>query len=138
MLGGTPVQLYLSISFPINDSSRHIKIGGCQYLLLTLWLFIILGELLGTSFPVFHFSFGTDTLHSDKSAFSLLPTLPHLLRILLSLLSGYSADILKSFTVDTGKKNWRLKMAPLDVFMDGINQFCIFIDLKTQLSKAQL
>lgn len=29
-------------------------------------------------------------------------------------------------------------MAPLDVFMDGLNQFCVFIDLTTLLSKARL
>lgn len=98
-------------------------------MLLTLWLFIILSELLGTSFPVFHFSFGTDTLHSDKSAFSLLPTLPHLLRILLSLLSGYSADILKSFTIDTGKKKLEVEDGTLRRFYGwnkSVLYFCRF------------
>ena len=73
-------------------------------MLLTLWLFIVLSELLGTSFPVFPFSFGFDALHSDEPVLPLPPTLPHLLPILPFLLTGYSADILKSFTLDAGGK----------------------------------
>lgn len=73
-------------------------------MLLNPRLFIIWNELLGISLPVFSFLFETDVSHSDKSVLPLLPTLSHLLYILLAHLSEYSSDILNSFTLETRKK----------------------------------